>query len=294
MSWTKSGGLARNHGAISTAVSAPVATERRHPNGRQQQEHGQQQGQVLLARAGEGQGHDRPPGPVALDQDGPPHQAREQQRFGPRLVELGEGARGEDEQSRDGRCGPHPRPAGMPRGGTASEHPHTGDRDQRPEGQGPPHVTEQPPTRREQHGRPGQVGERVLDTGGAGPVHRVEVLAAPQPVGGLLQGHPDVDARPRRGDDRDGRTRGIPGHGQRAGRPGGAHAGAAQQQRAGQWHDDEERGGGRQAGRRQVAEQRHRQGRQRRAGQHHDDRWPVQDRPASRPTARAPTPAWPP
>ena len=50
--------------------------------------------------------------------------------------------------------------------------------DQRPGGQGPADVAEQPAPGREQHRRPREVGERVLDARRPDPGHGVEVLAA--------------------------------------------------------------------------------------------------------------------
>ena len=208
-----------------------MASVRRQPKGRHTSRTGSSSTRCCLLAQREGERDDRPPGTVPAHQQRPPHDPGQQQRLGPRLLDLGDRARREQQERDRGsrrpgrRASPDPAPAERSRPTTAH---------QRPGQQGPADVTGQPPARRQQHRGPRQVGEGVLDAGGAVPGHRVDVLPVHEPVGGLLQGHPDVDPGGRVADDRRDRTDQVRRDGDPDGDRSGPRARPGEQRRAGQ------------------------------------------------------------
>ena len=149
----------------------------------------------------------------------------------------------------------------------------------------PAHVAGEPATGSGEHRHPRQVGEEVLHAGGVGPLLGVDVVAAGEGVGALLQHHPDVDPRGLVADDRDHRQHRVGEHRQGEGRHGGPVPGSGQQHGAPEATGGEHREGRGQPPAAQVAEQRHRErDRQRR---HHHGR----GEPARHGRARADGPA---
>ena len=206
-------------------MSAPVARVRRQPKGRHTSRIGSSSARCCLLAQARASGMTAHQARSSPHEHRPPDEPGQQQRLGPGLVDLGEGARGEQQ---DARWRPPPPRSPSVRGPAGRQQPGHGH--ERPDSEGPADVTGQPPARREQHRRPRQVGEGVLDAGGAGPGHRIDVLAARQAVAGLLQGHPDVDPRGRVRDDRRGRRHRIRddrGDRRRRRRPAGATATAS-------------------------------------------------------------------
>jgi hypothetical protein len=178
------------------------------PEARPGRQHGQQEHEVLLAGQPEREQDDGRHRPAQPGGHRPPGQAGEQQRLRPRLLDLGGGAR-QQEQQRAGAGGRHRR-AERPAPGRQPHRDHRGDRNG---DQHPAHVPGQEPAGGEEDGGPRQVGEGVLDAGGADPGLGVDVLPGRQRVARLLQGHPDID--PWRGVQPDQRHGGDQVTGQR-------------------------------------------------------------------------------
>ena len=217
---TKAPASATTHGSTSTAASAPVARVRHAPNGRHTRSTGASRARCCLlaqARARGSTAHHAEPRRTSTA-----HQTMSggEHRLGPGLVDLGQGAGRQHEHRRD-------------RGGAldpaAGEGPQPGEEHERPEQHGPAHVTGEPPARRGEHGHPRQVREEVLHAGGVGPLLGVDVLAAPQGVGPLLQHHPHVDPGRRVAEDRDGGQGDVGGHREPVCRGGRDALGAGQQ-----------------------------------------------------------------
>ena len=303
VSWTKSAGPARNHGAMSRPVRAPVATARRAPKGRQTRSTGSSRARCCLlaqARASGTTAHQALPRSTRTAHQTMPASSNGSVHAWSTWVSVpgAKNTRASTAAPRHaapgpvcgeptGRClgplgdaappvpaatalGVGPDKRGRPR--AVGQRPHADSSDQTPHQQRPADVAGQPPAGRQQHGRPGQVGEGVLDAGRPGPGHLVEALAAGEGVARLLQGDPDVDLRRGIGHDGGGRCRGIRqcchgcGHESRALPAGPQQRGREERGR------HEQRGGDGQPVGVQVAEERDRQGRQRapgKGGAHH-------------------------
>ena len=220
---------ATTHGSMSSAARPPVARVRRAPNGRQTSSTGASRARCcLLAQAsasGSTAHHAR------SRRTSTAHQTMSggEHRLGPGLVDLGQRA-GRQHEHRGHRSGPLD-PA-------ASQRPQPGEQHQRPEQHRPPHVAGEPATGSGEHRHPRQVGEEVLHAGGVGPLLGVDVVAAAEGVGALLEHHPDVDPGGLVADDRDHRQHrvGEPRQGRRPRRrPRGRAGSAAPRSRAHRW-----------------------------------------------------------